>query len=184
MECINNGKTTTDTQQSNSDRTKENNNNQSEEIDDPILELTTKDANRNLTEKKCGSNLRFGIDFILKDIETADKPLPLTCKKRSTETFESDRNSVDKGPELSDDGSDVNADNASEGNEVISSNSSLNLFGYPQLSVLIRSNNAATQGPELRVFPPSLQIGAVGLQLTSFNDVRKDRFGCKCLCPI
>ena len=178
MECVQKTKATTGTHNCSNDKSEENDSNNAKDFDGQILGLA-EEAKRNLIEQKRSKTLRFGIDFILKDNEPSDKVLPLTSTERVSEKCESDNNNCDKDLDLSDAGSDVNTDNDSEGNDVISSTSSLNVFGYPQLSVLIRSNNTATLGPEFRVFPPSVQIGAVGLQLSSFNDVRKDRFGCE-----
>ena len=180
MECIQNAKITEDKQKSNINRAKETyNNNQSKETGGSSG--FTKDTNtcKNSTEQKCGSNLRFGIDFLLKSSESSDAPLQLTCKKRDKQNVESHRNSFDKESELSDAESEVTTEKDDDGQELISSSSSLNLFGYPQLSVLIRQNNVSAQGPELRLIPPSLQFGAVGLHMSSLNDVRKDRFGCE-----
>lgn len=127
----------------------------------------------NCDQETC-KNLRFGIDFILKDNDTVNKNLPLTAHNT-----ESENEINDKDDEFSDVDSELNGENDCESNDIITS-SSLSVFGlHPQLSVLIRSHHGAPLGTDLRLFPAALQMGGVGLQWSSVNDVRKDRFGCK-----
>ena len=126
-------------------------------------------------------NLRFGIDVILKENGSVNKKIPLNFidNQRSFKSESDDCHKVVDN-DLSDRESDANIDNEFEDNDVVTSRSSLAVLGlHPQLSVLIRSNNSVSFGSDMSFYPPSLQMGTVGLHWSSVNDVRKDRFGCK-----
>ena len=127
-----------------------------------------------------GKNLRFGIDFILQQNGNVNKHIPLNLiNKQLDYKGEIDYSHDNDEKDLSDRESDDCIDNEIEECDTGTSSSSLAALGlHPQLSVLIRSNNTASFGSNLSLFPPSL-MGAVGLHWSSVNDVRKDRFGCK-----
>ena len=144
--------------------------------DDPEHENTLKEIDMDK-----GKNLRFGIDVILQQNGTVNKHIPLNLiNKQLDYKGEIDYSHENDEKGASDRESDDCIDNEIEECDTGTSNSSLAALGlHPQLSVLIRSNNSASFGSNLSLFPPSLQMGAVGLHWSSVNDVRKDRFGCK-----
>ena len=144
--------------------------------DDPEHENTLKEIDMDK-----GKNLRFGIDVILQQNGTVNKHIPLNLINKQLEyKGEVDYTHDNDEKDVSDRESDYCIDNEIEECDTGTSSSSLAALGlHPQLSVLIRSNNSASIGSNLSLFPPSLQMGAVGLHWSSVNDVRKDRFGCK-----
>ena len=148
------------------------------------LSLVKKSQTEIDLDPKRSKKLRFGIDVILKEHGTFNRNLPFRCSETQP-NFKTEQalsqDGIDKEDLDISDGerSDVNVDTDVEENDV-ASRSSLSLFGlHPQLSVLVRSQNNTAVGANLNFFPPSLQLGSVGLQWPSVNDVRKDRFGCK-----
>ena len=144
--------------------------------DDPEHEKTLKEIDMDK-----GKNLRFGIDVILQQNGNVNKHIPLNLiNKQLDYKGEIDYSHDNDEKDASDRESDDCIDNEMEECDTGTSSSSLAALGlHPQLSVLIRSNNSASFGSNLSLFPPSLQMGAVGLHWSSVNDVRKDRFGCK-----